>query len=62
MTFGWQGAGDRALEFPDGVPVAGPFVVVENRTLVAAADATVANNNNVLAALIGDLQVLGLVA
>ena len=25
-TFGWQGGGKRGLEFPDGAPVAGPFV------------------------------------
>lgn len=35
--------------------------VVEDRTLLASASATVTNNNNVLAALIADLQSLGLI-
>jgi hypothetical protein len=36
------------------------LAVVEDRTLLASAGATNTNNNNVLAALIGDLQALGL--
>jgi len=36
--------------------------IVEDRTLLASASATVTNNNNVLAALIADLQAVGLVA
>lgn len=35
--------------------------VVEDRTLLASASATTINNNNVLAALIADLQALGLI-
>ncbi len=35
--------------------------IVEDRTLLASASATVTNNNNVLAALIADLQALGLI-
>jgi hypothetical protein len=34
--------------------------IVESRTLLASASATTLNNNNVLAALIADLQALGL--
>lgn len=34
--------------------------VVEDRTLLASASATIINNNNVLAALIADLQTYGL--
>ena len=36
-------------------------VVVEDRTLLASASATILNNNNVLAALIGDLQSRGFI-
>jgi len=36
--------------------------IVEDKTLLASASATTINNNNVLAALINDLQLLGLVA
>lgn len=35
-------------------------VIVEDRTLLASASATIINNNNVLAALIADLQAVGL--
>ena len=35
--------------------------IVEDRTLLASASATTLNNNNVLAALIADLQALGLI-
>lgn len=35
--------------------------VIEDRTLLASASATATNNNNVLAALIADLQALGLI-
>jgi hypothetical protein len=34
--------------------------VVEDRTLLASASATNVNNNNVLAALIADLQAVGI--
>ena len=36
--------------------------IVEDRTLLASASATTLNNNNVLAALIADLQAIGLIA
>lgn len=36
--------------------------IVEDRTLLASASATVINNNNVLAALISDLQAIGILA
>lgn len=35
-------------------------VIVEDRTLLASASATILNNNNVLAALIADLQAIGI--
>lgn len=35
--------------------------VVEDRTLLASASATATNNNNVLAALIADLQAAGII-
>ena len=35
--------------------------IVEDRTLLASASATILNNNNVLAALIADLQSLGVI-
>lgn len=55
------------LGFYDTTPVAQSSAytrnatVVEDRTLLASASATATNNNNVLAALVADLQALGLI-
>ena len=50
-----QGAGQGAVYLRD-------TPLVEDRTLLASASATTLNNNNVLAALIADLQAAGTIA
>ncbi len=68
MTDASLGSGAGGLGFFNVDPVIQPTVytrnatIVEDKTLLASASATIINNNNVLAALINDLQELGLVA
>lgn len=54
---------DTGIDFVLNPPVSAAYtrdaVIVEDRTLLASASATTINNNNVLAALIADLQTAG---
>ena len=59
--YGYHGA---AWTFLGGVPTATftrAATIVESRALLASASATIINNNNVLAALIADLQARGVI-
>lgn len=53
---------DAVVQAPQSEAYSRNAVIVEDRTLLASASATPLNNNNVLAALIADLQERGTIA